>query len=163
MLTVALLASTILWAQPKDLRPFLEQYCLDCHSGKTQEGNLNLESLDFEYDQRKSLDKWILIHDKVHSGEMPPKKKQRPDGQELATFLKPLAATLKQADRERVEIAGRASIRRLNRFEFENSLRERLHAPWLLIADMLPEDGTAHLFNKVGERRDVSHVQITKF
>ena len=163
MLTVALLASTILWAQPKDLRPFLEQYCLDCHSGETQEGNLNLESLDFEYDQRKSLDKWILIHDKVHSGEMPPKKKQRPDAQELATFLKPLAATLKQADRERVEIAGRASIRRLNRFEFENSLRERLHAPWLLVADMLPEDGTAHLFNKVGERLDVSHVQITKF
>ena len=59
--------------------------------------------------------------------------------------------------------AGRATVRRLNRFEFENSLRERLRAPWLLVADMLPEDGTAHLFNKVGERLDVSHVQITKF
>ena len=66
-------------------------------------------------------------------------------------------------DRSRSQARGRASVRRLNRFEYENSLRELLAAPWLRVADALPEDGTAHLFNKVGERLDVSHVQMAKY
>jgi len=156
-------AGLSVWAKPEELQSFLENNCLDCHDGETQKGDLNLESLDFEPGQGKLFDKWVLIHDKVQSGEMPPNKKRRPESNELATFLKPLVSALVQADRARVVKAGRATVRRLNRFEFENSLRERLHAPWLLVADMLPEDGTAHLFNKVGERLDVSHVQITRF
>ena len=159
----ALFAGASLWAKPRAVQSFLENHCLDCHDDDTQTGDLNLESLGFELGQAESFEKWLLVHDKVEAGEMPPKKKRRPKSDEVAAFLDPLAAALGQADRDRVVRAGRASVRRLNRFEFENSLRERLHAPWLLVADMLPEDGTAHLFNKVGERLDVSHVQITKF
>jgi hypothetical protein len=42
-------------------------------------------------------------------------------------------------------------------------LRELLDAPWLHVADMLPEDGVDHLFNKIGDRLDVSHVQMTRY
>lgn len=158
-----LLAGSAHAAKPEVLHSFLENHCHDCHDGETQKGNLNLEELDLELGQKATFDQWILVHDKVRSGEMPPKKKRRLKPEESAAFLKPLSAALGQADRKRVTESGRATIRRLNRFEFENSLRDRLHAPWLLVSDMLPEDGTAHLFNKVGERLDVSHVQITKF
>ncbi len=150
-------------AKPAGLHSFLENHCLDCHDGETQKGNLNLEALGFELGQRATFDQWVLVHDKVQSGEMPPKKKRRPKPEGSAAFLNPLSAALGQANRKRVTESGRATVRRLNRFEFENSLRDQLHAPWLLVSDMLPEDGTAHLFNKVGERLDVSHVQITKF
>ena len=158
-----LLAGSAHAAKPEVLHSFLENHCLDCHDGETQKGNLNLEALGFELGQRATFDQWVLVHDKVRSGEMPPKKKRRPKPEESAAFLNPLSAALRQADRKRVTESGRATVRRLNRFEFENSLRDRLHAPWLLVSNMLPEDGTAHLFNKVGERLDVSHVQITKF
>ena len=158
-----LLAGSAHAAKPEVLHSFLENHCLDCHDGETQKGNLNLEALSFELGQRATFDQWVLVHDKVRSGEMPPKKKRRPKPEESAAFLNPLSAALSQADRKRVTESGRATVRRLNRFEFENSLRDRLHAPWLLVSNMLPEDGTAHLFNKVGERLDVSHVQITKF
>ncbi|MEE2947098.1 MAG: DUF1592 domain-containing protein [Verrucomicrobiota bacterium] len=156
-------AVSTLWAKPEELQSFLENHCLDCHDSETQKGELNLESLSFRLGQTEKFDKWLLVHDKVQAGEMPPKKKRRPKPEELAAFLNPLSTALGQADRKRVAKSGRATVRRLNRFEFENSLRERLRSPWLLVADMLPEDGTAHLFNKVGERLDVSHVQISKF
>jgi len=145
------------------LHSFLENHCLDCHDQQTQKGDLDLESLEFELGKRASYDAWVLVHDKVQNGEMPPKKRLRPEPDESAGFLRSLSSALSQAAENRVAKFGRATVRRLNRFEFENALRDRLSAPWLLVADMLPEDGTAHLFNKVGERLDMSHVQISKF
>ena len=44
--------------------------------GDTQKGDLNLESLGFELGQAESFEKWVLVHDKVEAGEMPPKKKR---------------------------------------------------------------------------------------
>src|SRR5678815_3177024 len=58
---------------------------------------------------------------------------------------------------------GRATQRRLNRYEYENALRDLLHAPWLQIRDALPEDGESHRFNKIGDSLDVSHVQMARY
>jgi hypothetical protein len=58
---------------------------------------------------------------------------------------------------------GRSVWRRLNRYEYENALRDLLHLPWLEVKDRLPQDGEAHRFNKSGEALDVSHVQMSRF
>jgi hypothetical protein len=58
---------------------------------------------------------------------------------------------------------GRATQRRLNRYEYENALRDLLYAPWLQIKDSLPEDGEAYRFNKIGDALDVSHVQMARY
>lgn len=143
--------------------PFFEEHCFDCHDATMKEGGLDLDELSFDPEDPESFARWVLIHDRVRDGEMPPKKKPRPAVDELNRFLDPVAQTLTTLDRERVARSGRATVRRLNRFEYENSLREGLKAPWLLVADRLPEDGTVHFFNKSGERLDVSHVQMTKY
>jgi hypothetical protein len=62
-----------------------------------------------------------------------------------------------------VEKNGRSVLRRLNRYEYENTVRDLLEAPWLQLRDMLPEDGEAHRFNKVGEALDISHVQMARY
>lgn len=148
-------------AQPA--QSFIEDHCFDCHDGATEKGGLNLETLSSEFRERSLFATWVEIHDRVRDGEMPPKKKRRPPADEMAQFLNALARGLVDADRARNAEHGRAKVRRLNRFEYENCLREGLDAPWLQVADMLPEDGTAHLFNKVGERLDISHVQMIKY
>jgi uncharacterized protein YjbI with pentapeptide repeats len=51
----------------------------------------------------------------------------------------------------------------MNRFEYENAIRDLLHAPWLQLATMLPEDGELHRFNKLGEALDVSHVNFARY
>jgi hypothetical protein len=142
---------------------FIESFCFDCHDSTTQKGGLNLEALTFDLAHAKSLEKWAKVHDLVRDGEMPPKKKTPPGAGEKAAFLAALAAPLIDADRALLASARQPALRRLNRSEYENSLRETLDAPWLLVADLLPEDGTAHLFNKSPESLDVSHVQMSKY
>src|SRR4029078_12217536 len=58
---------------------------------------------------------------------------------------------------------GRAALRRLNRHEYENALRDLLGVPWAQVAARLPEGGEAHRFNKSGEALDVSYLTMERF
>ena len=144
-------------------RQFLEQHCIECHDAETRKGGLDLTSLKFYLDDAKAFELWVKVHDRVSDGEMPPKKKTRPPAQELAEFTKALSSALVSEEQARIAKEGRATQRRLNRYEYENALRDLLHAPWLQVRDSLPEDGEAHRFNKVGDALDVSHVQMARY
>ena len=141
----------------------LESHCLDCHDSETQKGDLNLESLSFELTDPQIFDRWELIHDRVKTGEMPPKKRNQLSKEGREEFVQTLASSLNAADQARIQESGRAKVRRLNRYEYENKLRHVLNAPWLMLADRLPADGIRHLFSKSGEALDVSHVQMEQY
>src|SRR5205085_1736421 len=51
----------------------------------------------------------------------------------------------------------------LNRYEYENALRDLLQLPWLQVKEMLPEDGESHRFNKSAEALPVSHVHVASY
>jgi len=144
-------------------RTFLDRHCLECHDAGTAKGGLDLAGLRFAPADPANAARWVAIHDRIRDGEMPPAKKPRPETQATRTFLATLATPLIAADQERTASQGRATWRRLNRLEYENSLRELLNAPWLQIKDILPEDGEVHRFNKSGEALDISHVQMAQY
>ena len=148
---------------PRAVRQFLEQHCLECHDVETKKGDLDLTALNFDLAIPTNFSKWVSVHDRVSNGEMPPKKKARPEAGELAAFTESLSSSLVSAEKSRLAKEGRATQRRLNRYEYENALRDLLHAPWLQIKDSLPEDGEAYRFNKVGEALDMSHVQMARY
>ena len=112
---------------------------------------------------RKVFAMWVKVHDRVRDGEMPPKKKEQPEPAERAAFLKALSEPMIAAEQAHFAKDGRATQRRLNRYEYENTLRDLLHAPWLQIKEILPEDGEAFRFNKIGDALDVSHVQMSRY
>ena len=148
---------------PKEIKPFIEKHCIDCHDAEMKEGGLDLESLDFDLTSKKVFKHWVHVYDQVISGDMPPKKKKRPEEKAKVDFLEFLEKSLLKTDVKEISQKGRSQVRRLNRYEYENSIRELLKAPWLNISEHLPEDGTAHLFNKVGGNLDISHVQIESY
>lgn len=143
-------------------RAFLETHCYTCHDSQTKKGNLDLAALKFDLEDAKTFATWVKVHDRVRDGEMPPKNAPQPDAAERAAFLKNLAQPLSVADQARVRREGRAVWRRMNRYEYENTLRDLLDAPWLQVKELLPEDGEAYRFNKVGTALGVSHVQISR-
>ncbi len=142
---------------------FLAAHCTACHDGATKKGNLDLTSLKFDLEDAKSFAIWVKVHDRVRDGEMPPKTMPQPEQAARGAFLRSLAAPMIAADEVRARREGRATWRRMNRYEYENTLRDLLGAPWLQVKDMLPEDGEAHRFNKVGAALDVSHVQMSRY
>ncbi|HXT42421.1 MAG TPA: DUF1592 domain-containing protein [Candidatus Angelobacter sp.] len=148
---------------PPAIRLFVEKHCTECHDTDTMKGGLDLTTLKFEPGNSTNFSRWVLVHDRVSKGEMPPKKKPRPEAAELEAFTNSLSSSLVAAERARMAKEGRATRRRLNRYEYENALRDLLHAPWLQVRDSLPEDGEADRFNKIGDALDVSHVQMARY
>src|SRR6266545_1260759 len=148
---------------PTAVRDFLEANCFACHNSQAKKGALDLTSLKFDLADARSFAVWVKVHDRVGDGEMPPKNMPQPDEATRASFLKALAQPMIAADDARARREGRAAWRRMNRYEYENTLRDLLDAPWLQIKEMLPEDGERYRFNKVGEALDVSHVQMSRY
>ncbi len=93
---------------------------------------------------------------------MPPQKK-KPAENEKAALLSGLRTELVKAELRRREKDGRSVLRRLTRKEYENTLRDLFDLPGLAVQDLLPEDGRAHGFDRVGTALDLSHVQLTKY
>jgi hypothetical protein len=157
------LLAVILSAALQQPPTFVEKYCVECHDKDNAKGGLNLDGLKLDPNDSKSFAAWVKVHDRVRDHEMPPEKKSRPPAAELEAFLKSVADPLTAADRAHETAEGRSVRRRLNRAEFENTLRDLLQAPWLQVREMLPEDGESHRFNKSGEALDVSHVQMAQY
>ncbi len=148
---------------PNGVAAVITKYCSHCHDAETKEGKHDLTSLSFDPLRRVNFDTWVKVFDRVSKGEMPPKGELRPSEKELTDFQQSISDSLISAERARVATEGRSTQRRLNRFEYENTIRELLHAPWLQLRDLLPEDGEAYHFNKVGDALDMSHVQIARY
>ena len=145
------------------LPPFLEKHCVECHDADAKKGGLDLTALGSDLTDRKSFDTWVKVFDRTASGEMPPKKKPRPDSAQQAAYLGDLSALLLRQDADRIAAQGRTVERRMNRFEYENAVRDLLQAPWLDLKEILPEDTDAFRFNKTGQALDVSHVQLQRY
>jgi hypothetical protein len=142
---------------PRELRPFIEKHCADCHDSESAKGGLDFGKLSADLNQPEALAKWVRVFDRVDQGEMPPKKKARPEAGDKAKFAKALATDLVTADQ-----ANKATVlRRLNRNELELTLNDLLGINEEL-APLLPEDGRAQGFDKVGEALDLSSVHLQR-
>lgn len=148
---------------PETLSTLLEHHCVGCHEGATAEGGLNFVSLDWNLEDSHVTGIWVKIHDQLASGEMPPEEDSLLKESDRISAVKDLAARISQFQQKKYVQQGRAVSRRVNRFEYENILRDLLHDPYLKIADRLPLDGEVDGFAKVGEALDVSHVQVDAY
>lgn len=148
---------------PLPVKSFLSTQCTGCHNAKVKQGNLDLSALPFHIKDATNFAMWAKIHDRVRDGEMPPTKSASLTAAVRNAFLASLSTPLIDADRARYAAQGRSSWRRMNRYEYENTLRDLLGAPWLQVKAMLPEDGEAYRYNKVGEALSVSHVQMSQY
>src|SRR5262249_15774963 len=84
-------------------------------------------------------------------------------GGEAGAGRKQLEVALPAADRARRVGEGRAVFRRLNRTEYENTLRDLFGIPGLKVKDRLPEDGRAFGFDKSAAGLELSYVQLAKY
>ncbi|MEQ8791935.1 MAG: DUF1592 domain-containing protein [Pirellulaceae bacterium] len=176
--TITLATVAILVMQPigslvaQELPPavgrFLEQHCHACHSGDGAEAGLDLTSLPRDLAtlaaDAPSFDRWVQVHDRVRAGEMPPPEDaEAPPVVERDTMLAGLAQSLTSLDTQRQRTEGRVALRRLNRSEFENTMRDLFGMPGLQVKDFLPEDGRYDGFDKASEALDISAVQLRKY
>lgn len=147
---------------PNTASSLLRQACFGCHDKATSEGGLDLTALSFDLNNREVRERWVRIHDRIEKGEMPPQSNDLPKDSRTS-LLKSLQGAIHNADLADIRAIGRGPMRRLNREEFEQNLRDVLKLPQLDIRDMLPEDREGHRFNKTSETLDMSRVQLAAY
>ena len=147
----------------KDIKPFLSKYCYECHDAELAKGHLNLEA--FKDDARFFRDQriWREVVTQVTSGEMPPVKvKVRPTPAEIeglrTSTHKLLAAAIAKAKPD----PGDVTIRRLNRMEFNNTIRDLCFLDENFSADF-PADDTGYGFDNIGDVLSFSPVHLERF
>lgn len=135
------------------LRPFLRQNCVRCHGEEKQSGDLRLDTLEADFDSSVNASVWIEVMDKLNLGEMPPESEPRPDSATHRLVVRWIASQLRAARERTVGKDGRAIMRRMNRAEYSNTIRDLFQMRFLPgedPADLLPPDGNYEGFKKVG-------------
>jgi len=142
---------------------FIQENCATCHGSSTPAARLDLTKLTYEPTNLDNFATWVKVYDRVSAGEMPPAGMPRPSAESLSQFVNGLGAALTAYETSVTAERGRAGLRRLNAYEYENALRDLLYVPWVEIKSKLPQDGESWRYNKIGSALDVSHVQLTRY
>ncbi|MEY3949080.1 MAG: hypothetical protein RJB43_435 [Verrucomicrobiota bacterium] len=147
----------------KDIVPFLHKHCYDCHDAEQEKGHLNLEA--FKDDTRFFRDQrvWREVINQVTSGEMPPaKKKVRPTAAEIEGLQTAIHKLLANAIAKAKPDPGEITMRRLNRLEFNNTIRDLCFVEGNFSADF-PADDTGYGFDNIGDVLTFSPVHLERF
>jgi len=148
----------------QDVLPVLAKSCLGCHSEKTQAGKLNLEPLRDPATTATHTDVWQKVLDKVSAGAMPPPTaKPLADAERAAVtgWIKNLPG-LSAATTPSAPVAGRVTARRLNRVEYNNTIRDLLGVA-ARPADEFPVDDSGYGFDNNSDVLSVSPLLMEKY
>ena len=143
------------------VRPFLVKHCQECHNENKSKGGFRVDELTADFDKLASRDRWQTVLKKVQAGEMPPDSKPRPAGPDLQALYDWTGRQMEAAAARRA-VEGRVVLRRLNRIEYENTVRDLLGVEVNLKAQ-LPADGSAHGFDNIGEALHTSSFLMEKY
>jgi hypothetical protein len=143
---------------PARHRDFLQQYCNTCHGSEKQEARLCFDTLPLEIESPQIAETWQQVLNVLNAGEMPPEDATQPEGAAKADFLDDLAQTLVAARKTLADANGAITMRRLNRREYANSMRDLLGIS--VDVGSLPADGSDTAFDTVGSSLFMSSDQF---
>ena len=162
--SVSLITSSVTAADfPKAAREFVEKHCAACHNDQTAESDFQIDLLGRDLADEANHQRWARVLARVQNGEMPPaNSRDQPVTAERSDALQALRlAFQEQAKADRVD-EGRVRTRRLNRLEYENTVRDLLGVQTPL-QDLLPEDDLADGFSNNTGALSISPVHIQQY
>jgi len=148
----------------KDVAPFLTKHCHSCHGGGKNRGDLTLDKYQDEQAIVKDREVWENVIEMVRTGEMPPKAKGRlrptPSEADLATQA--IDDMLDRFDCTGPRNDGSVTIRRLNRTEYNNTIRDLVGVDFKPAADF-PNDDVGYGFDNIGDVLSLSPLLLEKY
>jgi Protein of unknown function (DUF1592)/Protein of unknown function (DUF1588)/Protein of unknown function (DUF1587)/Protein of unknown function (DUF1585)/Protein of unknown function (DUF1595) len=134
-------------------RDVIATYCTSCHNQRLRTAGLTLDSINVD-DVAGSAEIWEKVVRKVRGGLMPPAGARQPDAPTRDAFVTSIEAELDRAWAAHPS-PGRPLLRRLNRAEYANAVRD-LVALDVDVAALLPPDDSAYGFDNISDALNVS-------
>ena len=145
----------------RDIHPILKEFCFDCHGEGMDKGKISLDT--FRSDQERLADKelWLKAIKNVRAGLMPPEKKPRPNSTQQRLLESWITSAVFESDPTHPD-PGAPSVRRLNRLEYRNTIRDLIGIDFNTEAEF-PADDTGHGFDNIGSVLTLSPMLIEKY
>lgn len=143
-------------------RKTLARFCYDCHTGDKAEGGIRVEFLaaDGELgDHIEVVDKIILA---LKDQQMPPADSEQPEDADRVKLIEWIEQRLRQFDCGSASRPGRVTMRRLNRIEYNNTIRD-LTGLDLKPADDFPSDDVGNGFDNIGDVLSLPPILMEKY
>jgi mono/diheme cytochrome c family protein len=135
----------------RDVLPFLKGHCFQCHgdaAGKNK-ADLALDKFDGDLSVQQDRKTWDNVLHMLRAGEMPPMERPRPPAAEIQSVTKAIEGVLAKLDCSKPNV-GRVTVRRLNRAEYNNTIRDLLGVDFQPAADF-PQDDVGYGFDNIGD------------
>ena len=141
---------------------FLEDYCFSCHAGDQPAAEVSLDAFTDNHSLIENRDIWERILDMVTTGQMPPSESEQPPINTSESFVEHIDAIFENADRTAKPDPGRVTVRRLNRVEYKNTVRDLLGADFNP-TENFPADDVGHGFDNIGDVLSMSPLLMERY
>jgi hypothetical protein len=145
-----------------DVVPFLAKHCYACHGDAKPRADLSLQQYQNEQAAAEDPDTWEMVLDMIQTGQMPPKERPQPTAAEAEGASRTIEAMLATLDCTGPRDAGRVTLHRLNRAEYNNTIRDLLSVDFKPAADF-PEDDVGYGFDNIGDVLSLSPLLLEKY
>ncbi|MFT5123327.1 MAG: hypothetical protein ACI97B_001960 [Verrucomicrobiales bacterium] len=146
---------------PAGHRAVFESHCITCHNADKQKGKLRLDDLPFTIADIETAERWQKVLNVLNAGEMPPEDEEPLPNKAKTDLLDDLSNVMVEARKLLGDQHGAITMRRLNRREYGNTLRELLGVK--INVTELPSDAGTGGFDTAGQNLFMSSTQIEQY
>lgn len=146
---------------PDRQRAFFKSYCIGCHNAEKHKGKVRLDDIPFHITDIPTAERWQKILAAINSGDMPPEDEKQPKPDEKAAFLEALSKQIVIAHKALSDSGGVITMRRLNRREYVNTIRDLLDVE--VRPKDLPADDDGGSFDTIGSGLFFSSDQFQQY
>ncbi|QVL34742.1 DUF1592 domain-containing protein [Telmatocola sphagniphila] len=147
----------------KEVVPFLSKYCLKCHNETKKSAGLSLEKYRDAKSALKDRRVWLDVVSNIHSREMPPEdSKVKPTPAEREKIEALITESLTKVDCGVARDPGRPTLRRLNKAEYANTIRDLVGVTFNPSEDF-PSDDVGYGFDNIGDVLSMPPILLEKY
>ncbi|HTK78743.1 MAG TPA: DUF1592 domain-containing protein, partial [Gemmataceae bacterium] len=149
-------------AYQKSVLPFLKRHCFFCHGDGKAKADLSFDKYSDDRSLVPERKVWDNVRHMLTAREMPPKERPQPTAAEVEAAVAAIQGIFDRADAAAKPNAGRVTIRRLNRTEYNNTVRDLIGIDFKPAEDF-PADDVGYGFDNIGDVLSVSPLLLEKY
>lgn len=145
----------------REIEPLLADYCFACHGYGSNEGSVTFDEFESNGALLNDLDLWRSVLRNLRADIMPPEGESRPTSQEERRVIEWIKSDVFQVELTQPD-PGRSVIRRLNRVEYQNTIRDLMGVEFKAEVEFPPDD-SGYGFDNIADVLTVSPLLLEKY
>ncbi len=143
------------------VRPILQLHCTKCHGQKSQKGELRLDTLSPNFlEDRRAAERWHDVREALNRGDMPPSEEPKLQSKQRQILVQWIDEQIAALGNSKKSTKGRVVLRRLNRAEYQNTMKDLLGVDTNYVQNLPPEGYSSDGFQNNGSELQMSDLQL---